>query len=186
MQLALFYARNGTALGSWDVTGLSLTIFQTLQVVEIVHCIVGLVVTDPVVTFVQVYSRVMMLWMVLIPFTETRGSLGFAIALTAWSVAEITRYAFYALKAVDRVPFILTWARYTFFILLYPTGVAGELLILYVAQPFMKTHPLITRFDVYLMYLHLIPYVVLFPNLYGHLLKQRKKALGGNISTKQK
>ena len=43
----------------------------------------------------------------------------------------IFRYWYYALSLVDKVPYFLTWARYSFFTFLYPIGVSGELLTIY-------------------------------------------------------
>ena len=58
--------------------------------------------------------------------------------LIAWSLAEITRYAFFVAKQVDIVPYPLLWLRYNAFIILYPLGTASEIGVSYRALPFMK------------------------------------------------
>lgn len=44
-------------------------------------------------------------------------------------MVEIPRYLFYALKEVqDKVFFPIFWLRYSLFMVLYPSGISGELL----------------------------------------------------------
>lgn len=56
----------------------------------------------------------------------------------AWSVTEVIRYSFYALKEVGSVPAVLTWLRYTTFIVLYPIGVSSELAMVWLALPELR------------------------------------------------
>ena len=42
----------------------------------------------------------------------------------AWSVTEIVRYGYFALKVLGVSPYPLVWFRYSTFIFLYPLGVA--------------------------------------------------------------
>lgn len=48
------------------------------------------------------------------------------------------RYPFYAMKEFEDVPFVITWLRYTTFIVLYPLGVASELAMVWLALPELK------------------------------------------------
>ncbi|PIO61579.1 tyrosine phosphatase-like protein, PTPLA, partial [Teladorsagia circumcincta] len=66
---------------------------------------------------------------------EARESMGVPMLLLAWSVTEVVRYSYYALGLFNAVPYFLTWIRYTFFIVLYPLGVTGELLTLIGSLP---------------------------------------------------
>ena len=63
--------------------------------------------------------------------------------LVAWSIAEMTRYLYYALNIYDMVPYILVWMRYTLFIVLYPLGVSGELLTIVAAYPLIRDRKLL-------------------------------------------
>lgn len=56
----------------------------------------------------------------------------------AWSITEVIRYSFYALKEVGSVPALLTWLRYTTFIVLYPIGVSSELAMVWLALPELR------------------------------------------------
>lgn len=105
--------------------------FQTIQLLEVVHCMVGFVKSSAFQTFMQILSRIIIVWVALIPFPETRETVGLYMILWAWPLAETTRYIYYALNLMKLNLYIVTWARYTLFIALYPLGVSGELLILY-------------------------------------------------------
>lgn len=104
--------------------------FQTIQILEVLHCMVGFVKSSAVQTFMQILSRLIIVWCALVPFKETRETIGLDMILWAWPLAETTRYIFYALNLMKLNLFIVSWARYTLFIVLYPLGVSGELLIL--------------------------------------------------------
>lgn len=105
--------------------------FQTIQLMEVLHCAFGLVKSSAFQTFMQILSRIIIVWVALVPFPETRQTIGLDMILWAWPLAETTRYIYYALNLMKLNLYIVTWARYTFFIGLYPLGVSGELLILY-------------------------------------------------------
>lgn len=104
--------------------------FQTIQLLEVVHCVIGFVKSSAIQTFMQILSRIIIVWAALVPFPETHQTIGLYMILWAWPVAETTRYIYYALNLMKLNLYIVTWARYTFFIVLYPLGVSGELLIL--------------------------------------------------------
>lgn len=108
-----------------------LLFFQTLQLLEVLHCLVGFVKSSALQTFTQILSRLLVVWVALYPFPETRETLGYDMILWAWPIAETTRYIYYAFNLMKLNLYIITWARYTFFIILYPLGASGELLILY-------------------------------------------------------
>ena len=42
----------------------------------------------------------------------------------AWSIAEIIRYGYFSMKVLNLDVHLMTWLRYTGFIVLYPLGVA--------------------------------------------------------------
>lgn len=113
--------------------------FQTIQLLEVVHCMIGFVKSSAFQTFTQILSRIIIVWVALVPFPETRQTIGLGMILWAWPLAETTRYIYYALNLMKLNLYIVTWARYTFFIVLYPLGVSGELLILYKLMQLSKT-----------------------------------------------
>lgn len=108
-----------------------LCFFQTIQLLEVLHCMLGLVKSSAMQTFMQILSRLLVVWCALVPYPETQEILGFKMILWAWPLAETTRYIYYAFNLMNLNIYIFTWLRYTLFIILYPLGVSGELLILY-------------------------------------------------------
>jgi len=168
-----------------------LHIFQTAALLEVVHAAVGMVRSNPILTLLQVLSRLLVVWIVMFFFEESRNCVGTVIVCVVWPLAEITRYMFYALNILDKNNSLLTWCRYSFFIVLYPIGVTGELICIYKAVAFLKPmkvraefsynlpNMLNISFDLYyFLIISMLAYIPVFPQLYGHMLAQRKKILG--------
>lgn len=86
-------------------------IFQNAAVLEIFHAATGMVPSNPVITAFQVASRVMVVCGVFVPTRDFDSSLGLPLALLAWSVTEIIRYANYTLNLLNAVPYFLVWLR---------------------------------------------------------------------------
>ncbi len=57
---------------------------------------------------------------------------GVCMFLYAWSITEMIRYSFYAGGLLHMTPGVLTWLRYTLFIILYPIGVTVSNFIYYI------------------------------------------------------
>lgn len=163
--------------------------FQSIQMLEVVHCMIGFVRSSAFQTFMQILSRIIIVWVALVPFPETHETVGLYMILWAWPIAETTRYIYYALNLMNLNLYLVTWIRYSFFIVLYPLGVSGELLILYkLMQICQKTgvydYPLPNKLNISFygdigIILLILTYVPFFPKLYMYMLSQRKKFLGG-------
>jgi len=140
----------------WDSVGPQVTYWQNLACLEIVHAALNLTPSSPVMTAIQVYSRVALVG-VLNEFPETFSSNPWPIRamLVAWTLAEVTRYVYYcfakfgeiqyswkgakiAMKKMRgdelgepkdsfKIPFPIVWLRYSLFLVLYPLGVSGEI-----------------------------------------------------------
>ncbi|XP_074656725.1 very-long-chain (3R)-3-hydroxyacyl-CoA dehydratase 2-like isoform X2 [Tubulanus polymorphus] len=175
---------------------LDLKIFQTGAVLEIIHCAIGIVPSSVVLTAFQVFSRVFLTWGVVHSVKQSQESVGVALFVFAWTVTEMIRYSFYVFGLIGRVPYLLQWCRYTFFIVLYPIGVTGELLTIYSSLSHVKRTALYSidlpnqanvsfSYYYYLLFI-MISYLPVFPQLYGHMLKQRKKVIGGGGAVKAK
>ncbi|KAG8573744.1 hypothetical protein GDO81_012528 [Engystomops pustulosus] len=111
--------------------------------------------------------------------------------LVVWTVTEITRYSYYTFNLLNILPYFIKWARYNLFIVLYPLGVAGELLTIYAALPYVRKTGMYSlrlpnkynvSFDYYYFLIAVMCfYVPLFPQLYFHMLRQRRKILHGEV-----
>jgi len=176
-------------IGMYDACKVPLYIFQTGAVLEIVHAAVGMVRSNPVITALQVYSRVFLVWGICHSFPQIQNTVAVPMFLFAWSVTEIIRYSYYTYGLLGASPAVLVWCRYTLFIILYPIGVTGELLTIYWALPAMREsgryslpmpNSLNFGFD-YASFciLTMISYIPVFPQLYLHMFAQRKKIIGG-------
>lgn len=172
----------------WDSLKLIVGVYQNLAFLEIVHASCGWVKSNPIITTFQVFSRIIVLMLVVAATPTAKVSPGLPLAILAWSITEIIRYAYYALNSVQLLPRILVYLRYTTFIVLYPIGVTGELLCFWWAQDYASKvsiwslelpNPLNMTFSYYaFLWIIMLLYIPLFPKLYLHMFSQRKKVLG--------
>nr|XP_056717408.1 very-long-chain (3R)-3-hydroxyacyl-CoA dehydratase 2 [Euleptes europaea] len=164
-----------------------LKFFQTGALLEILHCAIGIVPSAVVLTAFQVMSRVFLTWAITHSVKEVQSEDSVLLFVVAWTITEIIRYSFYTFSLLNHLPYFIKWARYTLFIVLYPMGVSGELLTIYAALPFVRQSGLYSislpnkynfSFDYYtFLILVMMSYIPLFPQLYFHMLHQRRKVL---------
>ena len=164
---------------------------------EIIHSITGIVKTSILSTSIQIIGRISIV--LLLQFVPVEISYGYLIIFFAWSSIEIVRYSYYILNLIKKnysnfnIPYLLIWCRYTFFIVLYPIGSFGEMLIIYNAQKYFNKIILWKNnaFNIYVGNLFYPIYILFLPSLifmYGYLFKQRKKVfnrLNNNIKMKK-
>ncbi|CAG9568206.1 putative protein tyrosine phosphatase [Leishmania major strain Friedlin] len=118
-----------------------LCVAQTGAVAEIFHAAFGIVRSPVGTTFLQVLSRLIVLYgAVRIGDTDSTKSLVFVQMLVAWCLSEIIRYSFYGANLLRVNVASLTWLRYSAFMVLYPVGITGEIGCLYKALPYIKKH----------------------------------------------
>eukprot|EP00927_Polykrikos_kofoidii_P072974 TRINITY_DN6905_c0_g1_i1.p1 TRINITY_DN6905_c0_g1~~TRINITY_DN6905_c0_g1_i1.p1 ORF type:complete len:787 (-),score=138.14 TRINITY_DN6905_c0_g1_i1:49-2409(-) len=155
--LATVAATGGPTLGLWDDVGPKVTFFQHLGLMEVVHAALGMTRSSPVMTFAQIFSRVMLVALLHGSSSLRQSNSVFIFTmLAAWSLADFTRYVYYAFgqlrevatnargvavamkfmkvasveKADDpvfNIPYPLVWLRYSLFLVLYPLGVFSEM-----------------------------------------------------------
>jgi len=120
-----------------DLCLLVLTYTQTAAIMEVVHAAVGFVRSPVGMTAIQVSSRVGVLYY-LLTSPNAIVSNGAGLMVFSWSLVEVPRYMFYMLAlitgdATKGTPYPLFWLRYSLFMVLYPTGITGEILTYYEA-----------------------------------------------------
>ncbi|XP_072175951.1 very-long-chain (3R)-3-hydroxyacyl-CoA dehydratase 2-like [Diadema setosum] len=189
------YLQEKTNVGLYDAIELPLKAFQTAAILEVVHCLIGIVPSSAVLTAFQVTSRLVLLWPVTHSVIQVQNEKSIILYVMAWTITEVIRYAFYVFALLNRLPYVLMWLRYTLFIVLYPIGVTGELWTIYLALPYVKSTGLYSlelpndyniSFDYYSVLIFLmILYIPIFPRLYSHMLRQRKKMLTGKPGAKR-
>jgi len=194
------FAADGHGRNVYAKVELPLLVAQTAAVLEVLHAITGIARSPVLVTAMQVSSRLMVVWGVLyvappsrtaaLPLFTAAGveyGLGVPSLLFCWGVTEVVRYSFYFFKLLGAVPYVITWMRYTFFIVLYPLGVSSELFLAYSGFPtLVKTgvlsYPLPNPYNVGLHFpsivvMFFMGYVPGFPMLFQYMLTQRKSVL---------
>ncbi|EFO26575.2 hypothetical protein LOAG_01917 [Loa loa] len=185
--------RNESYQQLYESCELQLQIFQTAAVLEIVHAAACFVRSPVGTTSMQVFSRVSLVF-ILYKVISAQRSTGVLFMLVAWSVTEVVRYSYYGLALINAVSNFHTWLRYSLFIVLYPLGVIGELLIVLAALPEVSAKKHLTVelpniFNIgFSFWWYLIIYIILyipgFPQMYMYMFKQRKKVLSVEVSKK--
>jgi very-long-chain (3R)-3-hydroxyacyl-CoA dehydratase len=160
---------------------LLLAVAQGLALFEIINSIIGIAGANWLLTTLQVFSRFLVVGLLfwipeskLVELSKYSIITGFMLISIAWSITEIVRALYYLTDLVKQSVGIITFSRYTFFIVLYPIGVLGEFLIMYTFWEWREF-----QFDLINIALAMIAlsYFVFFPKLYGHMWRQRKKKL---------
>uniref|UniRef100_A0A3B3ZFZ3 Very-long-chain (3R)-3-hydroxyacyl-CoA dehydratase n=1 Tax=Periophthalmus magnuspinnatus TaxID=409849 RepID=A0A3B3ZFZ3_9GOBI len=184
MAMVRFYIQKGSHKGLYR------SIARTLNN-YCIDFILGIVRTSVIVTGVQVCSRIFMVWFITNSIRQIQNEESVILFLVVWTVTEITRYSYYTFKLLHHLPYFIKWARYNLFIVLYPLGVIGELLTIYAALPFVRrtgmySMRLPNKYNVsfdyyYCLIIVMLSYIPLFPQLYFHMLRQRRRVLHGEI-----
>ena len=162
----------------WARAGDYLFGFQLFMIADIVFSVSKVVPAQPRTVIMQVSSRLVVASL-LVRFPQTRNSLGLLFIALAWSLAEIVRFSYYFIKTntPKLMPRPLVWLRYSLFVVLYPLGIFGEILIILSAIPFAKRLQS-QRFYLHFLYIVLCVYPFGAVVLFKHMFQQRSKQLG--------
>ena len=176
------YASTQDLQQTYDNTFYMVQFFQYLAILEIVHIILRLVRSPLFTTFVQVMSRVVIVFV--LAKIKSSLSIGYVLLSLAWSITEMVRYTYYYLSLIKHnyitsfeLPYFLVWCRYSFFIVLYPIGVSGELITLWNSTKELKNYALGNITLAHSIYFAFVLYVPGLFMLYTYMLKQRKSTL---------
>ncbi|KAK3302261.1 tyrosine phosphatase-like protein [Chaetomium strumarium] len=159
-------------------------ITQTCAIMEILHALTGVVPAPVFTTSMQVASRLFLMWAVCWPFPQLNTSAWYSSMLCAWSLTEVMRYSYFALKQVEAVPGWLHWLRYSAFLILYPVGISSEVAM--ALRAIVGPASSLAPWYPYALAAVVLSYIPGSVILYGHMLKQRRKYLGVGRSAAQK
>ena len=155
------------------------TLVQCGAIVEILNSVLGIVRSPVLTTVAQVASRLLVVIGIfqLLPESENAQGLPYITLLVAWSTTEIVRYLFYfyTLTSKNGAPKLLIYLRYNLFWVLYPTGVASELLIIYSSLQWAQS-----KYYVWYKWTlvgSMLTYIPGLPMLFLHMVAQRKKVM---------
>lgn len=164
----------------FEKSGLILTLVQCGAVVEIYNSISGTVKSPVFTTVSQVFSRLLIVLgiMQLLPESPANYHWVYISLSLSWSVTEVVRYSYYAANLTDAaaVPQWLTWMRYSLFYVLYPTGVASEMSMIYMSLG--EAERVVGSWYSWMLFAILFTYPPGLYTLYTYMIKQRKKVLG--------
>nr|CAB3251721.1 very-long-chain (3R)-3-hydroxyacyl-CoA dehydratase 2-like [Phallusia mammillata] len=179
-----FY-KHRTHKGLYRQVEKQLLFFQTAAIFEIIHAATGIVRSNVMLTTMQVFSRVGIVWGVIQPVAQVHNTEGIPMLMVAWTITEIIRYLYYTFMLLGTTPYIVVWLRYSLFTVLYPLGVSGELLSIYNSLKPVRDSQMYSLFlpnqlnfsiDYHIVLIGTIPfYFIFFPQLYFHMFAQRKK-----------
>ncbi|KAL2134047.1 hypothetical protein VTI74DRAFT_1158 [Chaetomium olivicolor] len=157
---------------------------QTCAVMEILHALTGVVPAPVFTTVMQVASRLFLMWAICWPFPQLNSSVFYSSMLVAWSLTEVMRYSYFALKQVEAVPGWLHWLRYSAFLVLYPVGISSEVAM--TLQALFGPASSLAAWYPYALVAVLLSYIPGSVILYTHMLKQRRKYLGAGRTAEKK
>lgn len=156
-----------------------LALVQGIAVLDLVHIGLKWVKSPWLTTAVQYLSRMFVI--AVLYFANFVWNLegndfvrvGTFLILLVWPLAEIIRFSYYASTPKDVWYKTIRFLRYSAFIILYPTGVLAEWLLMGKVAFFAFENR--WMFWVILIAVVFILYILFFPKLYLYLWNQRKK-----------
>ena len=125
------YQAKHTPTVLWSHVGDLLVLVQTSAALEMVHSLLRLVRSPFMGTFMQVMSRLFLIHVVTLRSTEAQAHWSLYLMIVSWSLVEIPRYLFYTLALhldAANIPSLLFKLRYSLFMILYPSGITGEMI----------------------------------------------------------
>lgn len=134
----------------------------------------------------QISSRIALVWGAVHHYPTIASSPAYSSMLLAWSFTEIVRYSFFALSLTasnGEPPSFLRWLRYSGFYVLYPVGISSELWELFLAFRVARAEDDVARWGVIAVVM--ATYLPGAPKLFGHMMRQRRKVLGGGARAKR-
>jgi len=173
------FANGGNSKTLYPEIATPLNVFQGAALLEVLHSLLGLVSSPLLTTAIQIASRLLLVAVAHYSL-EAQVSPFLTLMATSWSITEVVRYLFYVLEIFKAVPRFLLWLRYSLFLGLYPSGVAGEVGTLYNALSAFQSGLWATPyFSFYPVALGILAtYVPGLPFMYNHMVRQRNKKLG--------
>jgi len=86
----------------------------------------GIVRAPVITTFLQVWSRLFIVWGIVDMYPHVAQSPTYSSMLVAYGCSEVIRYLYFALSLSGYVLGVLNWLRYNAFFILYPMGISSE------------------------------------------------------------
>lgn len=138
--LLIRYAKDGDASmhGTFTAVGRAFMFCQTLQILEIIHPLLGFTGGGFFMPLVQVTGRMIMVFPMIYfePRMQTKPAVFYLFLV--YGVAEIIRYPYYMLRTYKYSSGFVTWLRYSAWMLTYPLGFLCEGVIILRNIPYFE------------------------------------------------
>lgn len=175
---------------AYEHVGTAFYIMQAAQCIEVIHPILGIMKGGALMPFFQIAGRAFVLFLMIGKEPKVQSEPVLFVLFLAWSSIEIIRYPYYISQLYKKENKIITWLRYSAWIVLYPVGMISEAIINYknlalihetqkwsIAMP----NPLNFTFS-FEYFLRCYLFILTVPTsivLILHMHRQRKQKLGG-------
>lgn len=189
--LSITLSRDGfseTSMITYETVGPAMRCSQTLQYLEFLNALVGFTKGSALFPFLQVTGRNFVLFAIVHAEPRIQVMPVVFLLFMVWSLVELIRYPYYIIALLKKEIPLLTWLRYSIWIVLYPLGVLCEGTILLRSVPFFEETKRYTiampnkwnfAFDM-VIFMKIYMGLVLLPGLYlvmKHMTKLREKKL---------
>jgi len=130
-RLMIHLILNGHLKNGYKLVENPIKLCQSLAVLEIIHPLIGFTKGDWSSPLIQFIARNLILFVVINYNQQIKPSPYISYLLLVWSFVELFRYPYYGIRLLNKQNRVITWLRYTFWIILYPLGAFIEGLIVY-------------------------------------------------------
>ncbi|XP_074295116.1 uncharacterized protein LOC141622982 [Silene latifolia] len=178
--------------GAYASSGDLVCLLQKVAFLEVIHGALGIVPSGVLLPLLQWGGKSHYLLAIIRNINEVQESPSIFTTFFGWCIGEFVRYSYYSLYCIGNCPCWSTFIRYTAFIPIYPSGLAGEMWLMYCALPYIKNKDLYGDLFSALPFTYstvvqaiLVCYPFLWLKLYMHLLKQRESKLRARHDVKR-
>ncbi|CAF5060359.1 unnamed protein product [Rotaria magnacalcarata] len=121
-RLIMHFISNGHFNNGYKLVENPIKLCQSLSVLEIVHPLIGFTKGDWFSPLMQFSGRNLILFIVINFNQQIKLSPFISYLFLVWSCVELYRYPYYGIRLLNKDNRIITWLRYTIWIVLYPLG----------------------------------------------------------------
>lgn len=125
--------------GSYQVAAPFIRLILILQWFEIGHSLVGLTRGSPLASIIQIGLKSFFFFAILEQESHLQSYPSSKLLPLLWCLGDGLRYPFYVLQLSGHSVYLVTWVRYSAWILLYPLGMLMEGVMLFNSIPFLET-----------------------------------------------
>jgi len=130
-RLTIYSISNGYLKNGYKTVENPIKLCQALTILEIIHPLIGFTKGDWSSPLVQFIARNFFLFIVVNYNYQIQQSPIVSYVLLVWSFIELFRYPYYGIRLLNKQNYVITWCRYTLWIILYPLGAFLEGVIAY-------------------------------------------------------